>query len=310
MKNGILVIGSTNIDMVASVSHLPVPGETIGDATFSIKYGGKGANQAIAAARAGGEVTFFSFLGDDSYGNSLISHFQENHINSSYIVQNAGVPTGTAFIFVAENGENCIVVAPGANKEMSVERISDFMATISNYQAVILQLEIPSETVYAIIREAYKNQVKVIFNPSPCNSSAIDLLKYTDVLIVNEIEANELAELKNTKVPIHVVAKKLQEKGVGIVIITLGENGCYVLSEDVDQYFRGYRVDVVDTTGAGDTFCGSFTSKYMECNELVKSVEFALASSAIAVTKLGAQTAIPVKEEVDSFLIKQSAYEI
>ncbi|SMC91259.1 ribokinase [Pedobacter nyackensis] len=310
MKNGILVIGSTNIDMVASVSHLPVPGETIGDATFSVKYGGKGANQAIAAARAGGEVTFFSFLGDDSYGNALINHFRENQINSSYIVQEAGVPTGTAFIFVAENGENCIVVAPGANKEMSLERINDFMTSIRNYKAVILQLEIPGETVYAIIKEAYRNQVKVIFNPSPCHSSAIDILKYTDVLIVNEIEATELAELKNTKVPIHVIAKKLQEKNVGVVIVTLGENGCYVLSADVDQYFRGHRVNVVDTTGAGDTFCGSFTSKFMESNDLVKSVEYALASSAIAVTKLGAQTAIPVKEEVDSFLIKQSAYEI
>ena len=306
MQNSILVIGSTNVDMIASVSHLPEPGETVGDAAFSIAYGGKGANQAIAAARSGGDVTFFSFLGDDSHGKELIGHFQKNNINVANINLQKGIPTGTAFIFVAENGENCIVVAPGANKEMSVEQIKDFIPSINNYKAIILQLEIPFDTVNAVVQEAKRKGVKVVFNPSPCIISASEILKYTDILIVNELEAAELSGMKNSEAPIHVMGKRLREMGVEIVIITLGRNGCYVLSNEVDNYFRGHEVNVVDTTGAGDTFCGAFTSKYIENDDLEIAVEFALASSAIAVTKLGAQTAIPLKEEVYTFLSKKT----
>ena len=194
----VVVIGSSNIDMVAQVNHLPAPGETVGDASFMQSLGGKGANQAVAAARLGGSVTFVTSLGNDMYADILKKNFEKEGITTDYIINDTQHPTGTALIFVADSGENCIAVAPGANYSLSPESINHFSKVIDETEIVVMQAEIPYNTIKSIALLAQQKGKKVLFNPAPACLIDAELMKAIDILVVNEVEAAFVSGIKHT----------------------------------------------------------------------------------------------------------------
>lgn len=298
----IVVVGSTNVDLIARVSHLPKPGETIGKAEYKVAYGGKGANQAIAAARSGGCVTFVSCLGDDAYADPLISSFADSGINVDYVQKCIDQSTGVAFIFVAESGENCIAVAPGANNLLQKEKIEAILPIIEDADALVLQLEIPYESVIALIEYAHSIGTKVILNPAPAKQIPFDILEKVDVLILNETEALFITGQSFTSSEAGAIAQSLRRKEGQVVILTLGKKGSVIVSDEVEKRVASYMVNAVDTTGAGDTFCGAFVARWIDGEPLQDCVQFATAAAALSVTKIGAQTSIPNKKEVIEFM--------
>lgn len=296
------MVGSTNVDLIARVSHLPAPGETIGDAEYRVSYGGKGANQAIAAARSGGDVSFVSCLGDDAYADTLIASFIDSGMNVDYIRKCAGQSTGIAFIFVAESGENCIAVAPGANNRMQGEQMEIIFPCIKEAEALVLQLEIPYESVVSLIEYAHSVGTKVILNPAPAKQMPLDVLEKVDVLILNETEAALITgEPFRSSDPL-AVAQSLRKRAEQIVILTLGQKGSVVVSDKVEKQIPSYTVKAVDTTGAGDTFCGAFVTRWVKGEDLQDCVQFATAAAALSVTKIGAQSSVPCEAEVLDFM--------
>jgi len=301
-KAEILVVGSTNIDTIVRVSHLPAPGETVGGATYTTAYGGKGANQAIASARSGGDVTFVTNLGEDSYANRLIPYFDENGINTDYILLEKKYPTGVAFIFVADNGENCIAVAPGANGVFKDEKLEDISRKIEQYKILLLQLEIPYESVTELIESAHRADIKIVLNPAPARPIETEILSKIDILILNETEAEIISGIKFSDSTPEFIAECLFNKGPGIVILTMGAKGAYIYTETIREFVKAHTVTSVDSTAAGDTFCGAFIAHLMDTDDIIEAVKYATAAAAISVTKLGAQPSIPKKEEVLEFL--------
>lgn len=298
----LIVVGSTNIDLIARVAHLPQPGETIGEAEYTTSFGGKGANQALAAARSGGDVTFISCLGHDAYSDALISSFASSGMHVDYIQQCPAHPTGVAFIFVAENGENCIAVAPGANSLLQKDKIEAILPVIKEADVLVLQLEIPYQSVITLIDYAHSMGTKIILNPAPAKEIPAAVLEKVDVLILNETEASLLTgQSLDTSEPI-VIARTLCKNEGQIVILTLGQKGSVVVSGDVAEQIPSYTVKAVDTTGAGDTFCGAFVARWIEDGQLIEAVRFATAAAALSVTKIGAQSSIPLEVEVLDFL--------
>ncbi|GAB6118904.1 ribokinase [Dysgonomonas termitidis] len=305
VKAEILVVGSTNIDTIIRVSHLPAPGETVGNATYTTAYGGKGANQAIATARSGGEVTFATNLGEDSYTYNLIPYFEENSINTDYIFLEKKYQTGVAFIFVADNGENCIAVAPGANGVFKDKKLDQILDKIGRYKVLLLQLEIPYQSVTELIKYAKQAGVKVVLNPAPARPIESEILSQIDILILNETEAEIISGIKYADSTPEIIAESLFKKGPGIVILTMGAKGAYIYTETIRKYIKAHSVKSVDTTAAGDTFCGAFIAHLMDTDNIIDAVNYATAAAAISVTKLGAQPSIPKKEEVMEFLNSQ-----
>lgn len=303
-KKGIVVVGSSNVDMIAKVSHLPVAGETVGNAAYSMVYGGKGANQALAAFRAGGDVTFISNVGNDSSGEGFIAHFEENGIDTQHIYKDKDQPTGVALIFVADNGENCIAVAPGANGCLKGDKLSDIYKIIENSEALLLQLEIPFNTVEELINYANKTNTKVIFNPAPAVHIHSGMLKKVDILILNETEAELIVGSKFSESDPFSMAQKIFDKGSKAVILTMGSKGSIVKSVHVEELVPAHKVNVVDTTAAGDTFCGAFLVHWIETKNLIESVQFATAAAALSVMTLGAQSSIPQRSSIEQLLQK------
>lgn len=298
----IVVVGSTNVDLIARVAHLPEPGETIGEAEYNTSFGGKGANQALAATRSGGNVTFVSCLGDDAYSDALISSFASSGINIDYIQKCSGQSTGVAFIFVAENGENCIAVAPGANNLLQKDRIDAILSVIKDADALVLQLEVPYQSVVTLIEYAHSVGTKIILNPAPAKQIPAEVLDMVDVLILNETEASFITGRSLASSEPIAIARTLCRREEQVVILTLGQKGSIVISGETEKQILSYAVKAVDTTGAGDTFCGAFVAKWIENGQLMEAVRFATAAAALSVTKIGAQTSIPLKAEVLEFM--------
>lgn len=298
----IVVVGSSNMDLIVRVSHLPQPGETIGGAVYTTAYGGKGANQAVAAARMGGNVTFVSAVGDDVHGERLIPYFGAMGMNVGFISKERDLPTGVAFIWVGDNGENCIAVAPGANGSLIGEKVEKILPAIHQADVLVLQLEIPYETVTRLIEYAHEVGTKVVLNPAPAQEMEKVVLQKTDVLILNETEAEIITGKSFADFDPCSVAECLRAMGPEVVILTLGAAGSVLVSSQLKEYIPGYQVNVVDTTGAGDTFCGAFVARWMETNDLEGSVRYATAAAAISVTALGAQPSIPYKDGVIEFI--------
>lgn len=303
----IIVVGSSNIDMVAQVNHLPIPGETVGDACFMQLFGGKGANQAVAAARLGGNVTFVTSLGNDIYADVLKRQFEKEGIITDYIVEDAHQPTGTALILVADSGENCIAVAPGANYSLLPESIAHFKEVIDEADMIVMQAEIPYETMRAVALLACKKGKKVLLNPAPACSLDRELMKSIDVLVVNEVEAALVSGICYAGDNMEEIACALMDMGARNVIITLGGDGVYMMNEKEAIRLPGYSVDVVDTTAAGDTFCGALAVACTLRGLDREALEFANAAAAIAVTRMGAQPSIPTLEEVERFRLAYEA---
>lgn len=297
--SGILIIGSSNTDMVIKTGKLPAPGETILGGTFLMNPGGKGANQAVAASRLGGKVTFITKLGDDLFGNQTIDLLKQEGIDTKFVVRDPVLPSGVALITVDSTGENCIVVAPGANGNLKPEDIPDSVFTSGKYKILLLQLEIPVETVEYAATRAYDNGIKVIMNPAPATQLPDTLLKKIWFLTPNEVEAGELtgktiSGISSTKEG----AEILIGKGVKNVIITLGEAGAYVRSDEFTGNIPAVKTVAIDTTAAGDVFNGALAVALSEEMTQKKAVIFASKAAAISVTRMGAQVSAPYRNEI------------
>ncbi len=303
MSNNLLVIGSSNVDFLIRSEHLPAIGETVTDGYFMQTYGGKGANQAVGAARAGGNVTFVSCLGEDFYADNLIKQFIIAGINTSYIFKEKDTATGSALIMIDKNGNNYLSVAPGSNYRMGTKHIDQALPAIVNADIILLQMEIPFETTSYIFDLSGKHKKKIIFNLAPARPFDLSVLSKVYIFIVNEVEAAMVTGLKaDTDEEIIFAAKDLLSRGPEIVIITLGERGSYVVTSEMQQFVPAYKVDAVDTTGAGDIFCGTLAVALTEGKTIIDSVRFAGAASAISVTRLGAQPSAPVRADINTFL--------
>jgi len=303
MKKAITVIGSSNVDMIMKMDKLPRLGETITDAIYMQTYGGKGANQAVGAARAGGDVYFVNCVGDDIFSVPMVANYVNDGINIEFVFKETGIPSGTALIMIGGQGHNYLSVAPGANYHLSPAYIDKAMKAIEEAEIIIIQNEIPIDTIEYIIDTASKLGKKVLYNFAPAKPFNNAYLHKIWLLVVNETEAEYLSgEKVETDNEIIHAAKKLSEKGAEIVIITLGARGSYVHSKDMQQFIPAYKVDAVDTTAAGDVYCGSLAVALVEGKNFQDAVKFAGAASAISVTRLGAQPSAPTRKEIDQFL--------
>jgi ribokinase len=302
----IVVVGSCNTDMVIKADRLPVPGETILGGTFFMNPGGKGANQAVAAARLGGNVTLISKTGNDVFGKQSVMLYNTENIKTDYIYSDSRHPSGVALITVDSQGENCIVVASGANAYLTPSDIDKASAEIENSDLVLMQLEIPIETVEYVAEMANKKGIKVILNPAPARALSNNLLKNVYIIIPNKNEAEILSGIKVSDIEsAKQAADIISAKGVDIVVITLGSQGALIKEYAEYHFVEAYKVDALDTTAAGDTFCGSVCVGLSEGRSILDSVKFAARAAAITVTRMGAQASIPYRSELSSLDIEQ-----
>lgn len=299
----IVVIGSSNTDMIIKVPRIPKPGETILGGVFQTAAGGKGANQAVAAARAGGEVTFVARVGDDIFGEQAIKDFENDSINVQYVIKDKKAPSGVAEIFVADNGENSIAVASGANANLSPEDIELAKDAIKRADMIVMQLETPVETIEAAAHLAKESGVRVVLNPAPAQKLRDSLLKNISILTPNESEAELLTGIAVVdECAAAKAAHLLLKKGISIIIITMGAAGTYVCSREFEGKVPAFKVNPVDTTAAGDVFTGALAVSLAEGKNLKNAVIFAQAAAALSVTKLGAQPSAPFRNKIEEFL--------
>jgi ribokinase len=295
----ILVIGSSNTDMVIKTEKLPAPGETILGGKFLMNPGGKGANQAVAAARLGGKVTFVAKRGNDLFGNQAVGLLMREGIHTQYIVKDMELPSGVALITVDSTGENSIVVAPGANGNLLQEDIPTAVFETTKYEILLLQLEIPINTVEYSAVAASEKGIKVILNPAPARRLSDNLLMHTWLITPNETEAEIITGVKITDIPsAEKAAEIIMKRGAKNVIITLGEAGAYIKSENFTGLIPGIKVIPVDTTAAGDVFNGALAVALSEGKALNEAVVFANKAASISVTRMGAQASAPYRNEI------------
>lgn len=303
MKPRILVVGSSNTDMIARVPRLPRPGETILGGEFITAAGGKGANQAVAAARAGGDVTFIARVGKDMFGERALAGFARDRIKVRFIKRDAHKPSGVALIFVSGSGENSIAVAPGANARLSPADVKRAQTEFKHADVLLTQLETPLPTVIAAVKLAARNRLLTILNPAPAQALPDDLLKHVSILTPNEHEAEWLTGIKVAGETSGIrAAAKLRARGVQTVIITLGARGALVVSGESSYIVPGFKVKPVDTTAAGDVFNGALALALAEGIDLRAAVHFANAAAAISVTRLGAQPSAPRRSEIEKLV--------
>jgi len=301
MKPSIVVVGSSNTDMVIQADHLPAPGETILGGTFFMMQGGKGANQAVAAARLDAQVTFIAKVGTDIFGEQSVQLYKDEGIDTSYITTDANRPSGVALITVDNNGENCIAVAQGANGALHTDDISEAQTVCKQSSLILMQLEIPLETVKYVASLAKSNNIKLVLNPAPACPLPDDLLRKVSVITPNEKEAEMLTGVKISGVDsAKEAAKMLAAKGIETVIITMGSAGALIYEKNTSEVVAAAKVKAVDTTAAGDVFNGALAVALSEGKDMIQAVQFANAAAAISVTRLGAQASAPKRKEVEA----------
>jgi ribokinase len=295
----IIVIGSSNTDMVIKTIKLPAPGETILGGKFLMNPGGKGANQAVAASRLGGKVTFITKRGNDLFGNQAVGLLMREGVDTQYIVKDPDLPSGVALITVDSAGENSIVVAPGSNGNLLKEDVPSVIFDTGKFEILLLQLEVPIDTVEYSAVTASEHGIKVILNPAPARKLSDNLLKHTWLITPNETEAEAITGVIIADIPsAERAAELIQERGVKNVIITLGEAGAYIKSENYTGLVPGIKVKPVDTTAAGDVFNGALAVAISEGNDLKDAVIFANKAASISVTRMGAQASAPYRNEI------------
>jgi len=305
-KPKIVVVGSSNMDLVVKSPRIPAKGETILGGDFIMTPGGKGANQAVAAAKLGAEVYFVAKLGDDIFGRQSLSNLQEVGIHTEYVEQTREAPSGVALITVDDAGDNVIVVAPGANLKLSPEDIKKARSVIASSGAVATQLEVPLETVEFAARLANDTGVPFILDPAPAQKLSDELLRKVDVLTPNETEAEILTGIKVTdENSAQIAVKELLNRGVKAVILTMGSKGYVLATKDGAQFISSVKVDAVDATAAGDAFTGSLAVGMARGKTLKDAALFANYVAALSVTKMGAQSSMPDAGQVENF-IKQN----
>jgi len=300
MSNQIIVIGSSNTDMVLKTPRFPKPGETILGGEFYVFQGGKGANQAVAAARAGGKVHFICKVGNDAFGEAAIQHYTQEDIDVSGILKDEKVATGVAVIAVNAEGENSITVASGANALLVVDEVAMIVEKLVSVQWLITQLETPIEVLIYLARYAREQGKNLILNPAPAASLPDEVYEGLFLITPNETETELLTGIEVTD---EVTAKQASEifklKGVQNVIITLGSKGAYVSSQSFTGIVAAIKVKAIDTTAAGDVFNGALIVALAEGEDWLEAVQFACKASAISVTKMGAQASAPFREEIN-----------
>lgn len=300
MENkSILVIGSSNTDMTAKTQELPRPGETVLGGVFTMGAGGKGANQAVAAQRLGGNVKFICKVGRDMFGDNAIAHYNNEGLDTSGILR-SDLPSGVALIYVDSHAENCIVVASGANGDLTEEDIEASKKAIENCGILLLQLESPIPSVLKAAKMAHEAGATVVLNPAPACPLPEELFRYIDLFIPNETELSTFSGLPvEDAQSAEKAAKAMQQKGVGKLIVTMGSKGALICDGCQPVFVPAHKVKAVDTTAAGDTFCGALCVAISEGKSLKEAAEFACAASALTVQKIGAQNSIPFRKDIN-----------
>lgn len=300
------VLGSINADHVISVSYFAKPGETLTGHSYQIAYGGKGANQAVAAARLGAKVSFIGCIGDDDIGKAMKTEFEKDGINTRPIKSIANEMTGIAMIQVAESGENSIVISAGANGYLDEAVVAEFESEIAQADYLLMQLETPLPAIIQAAKIAKENNTQVVLNPAPARELPDELLSLLDMITPNETEAEILTGVKVVdEASAKQAAQIFHQKGIQKVLITLGSKGVFVSENGQGEIVAGFRVNAVDTTAAGDTFNGGLVTAMLEDKPLDKAIRFAHAAAAISVTRKGAQSSIPTRQETLDFLSQQ-----
>jgi len=308
MKPKIVVIGSSNVDFTMKMDHLPARGETVTDAEFIQTYGGKGANQAVGAARAGGDVWLVNCVGDDAFAPLLKENLRQSGVHVDYVFEEKGVASGAALIMVGGKGANYLSVAPGANYRLSPERVQALDGLLREAAVVVLQYEVLPETLYVAIDLAHSLGKQIMFNLAPARPFDPAFLAKITYLVVNENEAETLCGFPvDTPARIEQAADALRDKGVQTVVLTLGAQGAYLASAGLREMLPAFKVEAVDTTAAGDLFCGALAVGLVEAKSVSEAARFASAAAAISVTRLGAQPSAPQREEIEQFLANEMA---
>lgn len=298
-KKTILVIGSSNTDMTAKTQELPRPGETVLGGVFTMGAGGKGANQAVAAQRLGGDVKFICKVGKDMFGDNAIAQYKKEGLDTSGILRSE-LPSGVALIYVDSHAENCIVVASGANGDLTEADIEASAPAIKDCGILLLQLESPIPSVLKAAKMAHEAGAMVVLNPAPACPLPEEILRYIDLFIPNETELSTFSGLPvNNAEDALKAAKAMQAKGVGKLIVTMGSKGALICEGGPSDFVPAHKVKAVDTTAAGDTFCGALCVAISEGKDLRAATEFATAASALTVQKMGAQNSIPFRKDIN-----------
>lgn len=298
-QSSIVVIGSSNTDMVVKATHLPQPGETVLGGTFFMNAGGKGANQAVAAARLGGPVTFICKTGNDIFGREAIALFGKEGIDTSFITMDQNHPSGVALITVDQKGENCIVVASGANAALLPNDVEPAQEKLEKASFILMQLETPLDTIDYVTSLALEKNIPVVLNPAPACKLNDEFLSKISIITPNQKEAEMLTGIKvSDRTTAEKAAKALQAKGIATVVVTMGAEGALVLHNNQCTIVDAPKVTAIDTTAAGDVFNGALVTALSEGREMLDSVKFACEAASISVTRLGAQSSAPYRHEI------------
>ena len=306
--NRLVVLGSVNADHVLRVPHFPRPGETLTGHSYQVVPGGKGANQAVAAARLGAAVSFIARIGDDAIGRQMKTGFANDGIDVSAVELDDKLPTGIAIIYVSDEGENSIGLSTEANGALDIAMVKRHEAMIAGAHTLLLQLEVPLESVFEAAKLARSHGTRVVLNPAPAQPLSADLLALVDLITPNQTEAELLTGVKVTgEASAAQASARFHQMGIADVMITLGSQGVYCSNGQQQTLIPGFRVEAVDTTAAGDTFNGALLAAELAGADFHSAVRFAHGAAALSVTRFGAQSSIPGKQEVDTFLQSQAA---
>lgn len=302
----LVVLGSINADHILNLESFPRPGETVTGSHYQVAFGGKGANQAVAAGRSGANIAFIACTGDDDTGERIRKQLQNDNIDVAPVTAITGESTGVALIFVNGEGENVIGIHAGANAALSVGLVDAQQQRIAGADALLMQLESPLESVLAAAKIAHQHHTRVVLNPAPARELSDELLSLVDIITPNETEAEKLTGVKvENDEDAAKAAHALHAKGIDTVIITLGSRGVWASEKGNGQRVPGFKVQAIDTIAAGDTFNGALMTALLEDKPLPEALRFAHAAAAIAVTRKGAQPSVPWRNEIDDFLRQQ-----
>ena len=297
------VVGSFVYDLVAKAPRRPKTGETLIGESFGMFLGGKGANQAIASSRSGASVHMIGRLGNDLFGNQFLEKFSNEGISTDFVVIDDVNGTGVGMPLIDATGDNSIVLIPQANMALSVDDVNNAFEPIASSDVLILQLEVPIDASQRAAEIAKENNTMVLLNPAPAREIPDSFLRLVDVLIPNEIETEILSGMKTTTNDQAIeAARALTSKGISTVILTLGHRGALLLTDEIEKRVPGFAIEAVDTTAAGDAFCGALATSLAQGSTIEDAIWVANAAGALAVTKIGAEPSLPKKEDLDQFL--------